>query len=143
MNAAPRHAGAMSGMREPSAGLRADKTGHVSEDHNVQQLDYAGPTPKQKADPRRSFLLLTPAAIFFAVLLGWKMYEDGDSRNFNGFFCMLVMAPLGLICGIKALAEARHPQGLRALAHGLLWSLILIAGLCGSLWLIMRFNLFR
>ena len=89
------------------------------------------------------FTLVLPAAIFAAVFIGSWMFEDGDSRNIGGAMCMLAMAPLALVCGVMAIIEATRPRGLRALSHGVLWSGLLIIGLCGSLWVIMHFKLLR
>jgi len=89
------------------------------------------------------FVLLLSAGIFVAVLLGSWMFEDGDSRNIGGAMCMLAMAPVALAGGIMAIIETTRPRGFRALAHGVLWSGLLVIGLCGTLWIIVGFRLLR
>lgn len=106
-------------------------------------LDYATPQSLSPADSRRVFIALLPVGIFVGVFLGSAMFEDGDSRNLGGACCMLLMVPIGLIGLGIAITEARRPGGLRAVANGLIGAALVAGGLCGALWVILRFRLFR
>jgi hypothetical protein len=109
-----------------------------------RKLSYASPPPAEReAEARLMFALLLPTGIFAAVFLGSWMFEDGDSRNVGGALCMFAMAPVAIVCSVIALIEATRPRGFRALLHGIAWSGLLVAGLCGSLWIIIQFRLLR
>jgi hypothetical protein len=114
----------------------------------VQPLGFAAPPPPPRnASARRVFMYLLPAAICVGAYIGSSMIEEtypkGDSRNFQGPLCVIVMAPLGVIVGVMRIREAFRPRGLRALLWGVGWNVVAAFGPWLALWVVVRFGLLK
>jgi hypothetical protein len=104
--------------------------------------------PERDAQYGKMLWYLTPATLFSMAFVGfwfinWKMYPQGDSRDFGSPCCMLIMGPTALACVVFIYMEAMRPNGLRVLVRSIFGCLLLPLGLWLALWLIIKFQLFK
>jgi hypothetical protein len=104
--------------------------------------------PERDAEYGKMLWYFTPATLFSMALVGfwfinWKMYPQGDSRDFGSPCCMIVMGPAALACLPLLATEAMRPRGLRVLFRSILCCLLLPLGIWLGLWLIIKLQLFK
>lgn len=131
----------------PGWSLAEDDVTQAPPPDDPAHLNYASPPPPRPADPRRLFMYLLPGAICVGAVLGSWIIESrfpaGDSRNFGGVMCALIMAPLGVVFGALAVREAFRPKGLGAFCRGLMWNAVIAFGPWLALWVMVQFGLLK